>query len=81
VYDQRGKIKKNWFVVWAAMLALTVSNIFYTNVVQHQTEQKFCNVITPITAAYRETPTPPSTELGRLLKSRYEQLSKDLNCE
>lgn len=74
-------MKRNSLVVWFAVFALVVANIMYTNLLQRRTEAKFCNVITPITQAYRETPTAPVTELGRLLKARYIQLSKDLHCE
>lgn len=81
MYDRDGKIKKNWYIIWVAVFALTLSNILYTNLLQHQTENKFCSVVSPIASAYRENGIPPpTTELGRLLKERYLQLEKDLHC-
>lgn len=74
-------MKRNTFILWIAVVALTVANIFYTNLLQHQTEQKFCGVVHPIAEIYKNpNPATPMTETGRRFRDAYLQLDKDLRC-
>lgn len=76
-----GRWSKQHFVVWFTVFALLVANIFYTNLLQHQTEQKFCGVVHPVAEIYKNPPQQPTTELGRKLQTAYAQLDKDLHCD
>ncbi len=59
----------------SGLLALFV-NIFYTNYVQHETEQKFCGVMRIF-----DTPqTPPTTPRGVEVQRKMHRLREDLKC-
>jgi hypothetical protein len=67
-------------VTYVAMFALAASSILYTTISQHNTEQKFCNIITTVNDAYKDAKYQPTTDLGQRLKESYAELEADLNC-
>jgi len=67
-------------VTYFAMVVMAASSIIYTTISQHNTEQKFCDIVTSVNDAYKDYPEP-TTDLGRRLKSQYAQLESDLGCK
>jgi hypothetical protein len=65
---------------YALTFILVAVSVVYTTIAQRNTEEKFCNIVTTVNQAYKDSPEP-NTELGRKIKVQYAQLERDLKCK
>jgi hypothetical protein len=61
-----------------SMFVLAVAGVVYTRHVQHESERKWCSLISTLDAAYQSQ--PPQTQLGRNLAADMARLRRQLRC-
>ena len=67
-------------VVFTSVLVMTGLNVFYSNERIKESNRYFCDIVMTVNDAYRDSPTPPQTELGKKLQQQYADLERRLQC-
>lgn len=74
------KMKASLAVAIIAVAVMTGINVFYSNERIKESNRYFCDIVMTVNDAYRDSPVPPSTDLGRKLEQNYADLERRLQC-